>query len=104
MVKLNHLRHPVRTTPTATHLVAARLEMRHIAKQGEQRFGGDKRYNLSAIIEGLFCHIDNSLRIRRFWKESALPIAGQLNGRNPPRASTMPQDGGKKCDNAAWAL
>jgi hypothetical protein len=58
-MKLKYLRQPIRTTKAAGDLLAARLEMRRIAKQGERRFKGDSRYKLSALSEGFSCRIDN---------------------------------------------
>lgn len=59
-MKLKYLRHPIRTARAAGYSAAARLEMREVAKEGERRFRADKRYNLSAVIEGFSCHIDNT--------------------------------------------
>lgn len=59
-MKLKYLRHPIRTARAARDLLAARLEMLDMAKQGQRRFKGDKRYNLSAVIEGFSCHIDSA--------------------------------------------
>lgn len=60
MIKLKHLRHPVRTMRVARDLAGARLEMRRIAKQSERRFRGDRRYNLAAVTQGFSSHIDNT--------------------------------------------
>jgi putative sugar O-methyltransferase len=58
MMKLRHFCHPIRTTYAVKDLLAARLEMQGVAKQGERYFREDKRYNPSAVIEGFSSHID----------------------------------------------
>jgi hypothetical protein len=58
MLKLKYLRHPLRTANTAKDLVAARLEMRRIAAQGERRFREDPHYNLAAVTDGFVSRLD----------------------------------------------
>lgn len=60
MIKLRHLRHPIRTTCAVKDLLAARVEMQRIAKQARRHFRGDKRYNLSAVAEGFSPHIETT--------------------------------------------
>jgi len=58
-LKLNHLRHPVRTANRAKALVIERLNMRQLAVRGERRFGRDARYNLQSVTDGFAARLDD---------------------------------------------
>jgi hypothetical protein len=64
-LKLNHLRHPVRTANRAKALVVERLNMRRLAVRGERRFGSDARYDLQSVTDGFAARLDNGLDERR---------------------------------------
>jgi len=52
MMKLRHLRHPVRSLQTAREMVAIRRQMGKIAAEGKRRFGADPRYKLDSVTAG----------------------------------------------------
>jgi len=51
-LKLEHLRHPIRTAVAAKERVAARLNMKRCAESGERRFRGDPRYARKSVTAG----------------------------------------------------
>jgi len=52
MLKLKHLRHPLRTLGSAKAVFAAHLSMKVLGPRGEARFKGDARYDLRNVTEG----------------------------------------------------
>jgi hypothetical protein len=60
MVKMRHLRHPLRTSKAATALFAARLSMWKFAAYGERHFRGDARYNLQTVTDGFLSRIQHA--------------------------------------------
>ena len=60
MVKLKYLRHPVQTTNTAKHMLAARFNMWKFAAHGSRRFRLDPRFDLQNVTDGFVPRIDNS--------------------------------------------
>jgi len=61
-LKLEHLRHPFRTTTVAKDLVATRLNMRRSADSGERRFRDDPRYPLESVTAGFASRLDEQRR------------------------------------------
>ncbi len=53
MLKIKHLRHPVRPAATARNLLAIHLGMRRFARRSRRHFQGDPRYDLSIVMRGL---------------------------------------------------
>ncbi len=60
MVKLKHLRHPLRTASTAKGLFTARWSMWRFANHGARRFKGDPRFDLQNVTEGFRSRLDDS--------------------------------------------
>lgn len=60
MLKLKHLRHPVRTVRAAKDLAVGHWNMKRLASRGEQRFGNDARYNLQNVVNGFAFRMDVS--------------------------------------------
>lgn len=52
MLKVKHLRHPVRTATSVRHLAMDRLVMRRLAHEGKQHYKGDRRYDLQCVSDG----------------------------------------------------
>lgn len=52
MIKVKHLRHPVRTVAAARSLLEDRLSMRRLALLGRRRFASDPRYDLCCVTDG----------------------------------------------------
>lgn len=52
MLKLKHLRHPLRTANVVKTLVAEHWNMRRLASRGERRFRSDARYDLQSVTDG----------------------------------------------------
>jgi putative sugar O-methyltransferase len=60
MMKLEHLRHPVRTAKVAKNIFAARWSMWKFASYGERLFKGDARFDLQYVTNGFQSRIDSS--------------------------------------------
>lgn len=61
LLKLKHLRHPVRTLSTARSVAAARWEMREIAGKGRLRYKNDCRYDLQSVTDGFADRLDDGI-------------------------------------------
>ena len=60
MIKMKHLRHPLRTANTARSRIAAYLARKRFADEGERRFDGDARYDLRNVTRGFVSCIDDA--------------------------------------------
>jgi hypothetical protein len=60
MMKLKHLRHPLKTINTAASMFAARRHMLRLAAHGARHFKNDTRYDLQNVTEGFTSRIDDS--------------------------------------------
>jgi len=52
MLKLKHIRHPLRTLAVAKEVFTSHLNMKVLGARGEARFKRDTRYNLRSVREG----------------------------------------------------
>jgi putative sugar O-methyltransferase len=59
MLKLKHVRHPLRTLDAVKTLLAARWSMKVLGPRGERRFSNDPRYNLRNVTDGFAARLDN---------------------------------------------
>jgi putative sugar O-methyltransferase len=59
MLKLKHLRHPLRTASVVRTLAAEHWNMRRLASQGERRFRNDARYDLQSVTDGFASHLED---------------------------------------------
>ncbi len=60
MLKLKHLKHPLRTVGAAQALLAAHWNMRRLAPIGGRRYKNDARYNLSSVTDGFASRLNRS--------------------------------------------
>jgi hypothetical protein len=60
MIKMKHLRHPLRTANAVRGRVAAYLDRKRFVDRGERRFRGDARYNLRNVTNGFVSRIDDA--------------------------------------------
>lgn len=60
MIKMKHLRHPLRTANTARSRIAAYLARKRFVDEGERRFDGDARYDLRNVTRGFVSCIDDA--------------------------------------------
>jgi hypothetical protein len=81
MIGMRHLRHPRRSMDTAAAMLAARLEMRKFAREGEIRFRADARYNLENVTRGFaprfFCSGDDTELLERICEAYCAAIQDQ---------------------------
>jgi hypothetical protein len=59
MLKLKHLRHPLRTAQAARDLLANYWAVRKLTARGERRFRGDPRYDLQNVTDGFASRLDD---------------------------------------------
>ena len=52
MIKMKHLRHPLRTAMVVRERVAGYLDRRRVVNYCERRFRGDARYDLQNVTKG----------------------------------------------------
>jgi putative sugar O-methyltransferase len=57
MIKVKHLRHPIRALRAAKTMAAVRWRMWRIAAEGKRRFGADPRYDLDSVTAGFLPHV-----------------------------------------------
>jgi hypothetical protein len=60
MIKMKHLRHPLRTANAVRGRVAAYLDRKRFVDDGERRFRGDARYDLRNVTNGFVSRIDDA--------------------------------------------
>jgi len=60
MLKLKHLRRPLRTLSIAKEVLTAHLSMKVLGPRGEARFQDDSRYDLQNVEEGFASRLDGS--------------------------------------------
>ena len=68
MLKLRHIRHPLRTLGVAKEVLATRLTMKILGARGDARYKDDIRYHLQSVQEGFAprrCAGDDSAALRR---------------------------------------
>jgi len=60
MIKMKHLRHPLRTANAVRRRVADYLDRKRFVDYGERRFRGDARYDLRNVTHGFVSRIDDA--------------------------------------------
>ena len=107
MLKLKHLRHPLRTATVTSALVRTPLHIRSSAERSQQYYRGDSRYALDNVDRG-FISLSRirDPEIARMTQlccnESAPHTTKPWSNRTFNRRPTKPLHGGKRCVQEIW--
>jgi hypothetical protein len=101
MIKLKHLRHPVRTATVAKSMISARLHMRRFALHGKRTFANDSRYHLQSVTDGFAPQANKAIDDTQLLKRIALAYARAVEQeRSAPNAyhATGWWEGVRRCN------